>query len=81
MRQVQIEEAGEHFAELLSQAEAGESLTILRGNRAVAQIVPFRAQVDIASHDAARQRLRAAMDRGLDLGGVWNGRDELYERD
>ena len=84
MRQVQLREEEEQFAALVSEAEAGESLTILRGDKPVAQIIPFPVShnnADEAERQAALKRLRAIMERGYDLGIVWNGRDELYDRD
>jgi antitoxin (DNA-binding transcriptional repressor) of toxin-antitoxin stability system len=80
MRQVQLHEAQEQFAALVSEAEAGESLTILRGDKPVAQIIPFPAQSTQDERSAARDRLFALMDRGVEM-GTWNGRDELYDRD
>lgn len=84
MRQVQLHEAEENLAALVAEAEAGESLTILRNGKPVAQIVPVPGgpeQPDFAARAAAFKRLEALMEKGLNLGGVWNGRDELYDRD
>ena len=85
MRQVQLHEEEEQFAALVAEAEAGESLTILRAGRPVAQIIPFPEQsVDTRSEDERMQavsRLKAIMHKGYALGIVWNGRDELYDRD
>jgi prevent-host-death family protein len=80
MRQVQLDEQEQQFASLIAEAEAGESLTILRRGKPVAQIVPFPKQLTEAERAAAIERLSASMEKGLDLGGVWNGRDELYDR-
>ncbi len=80
MRQVQLHEEEQQFAALVSEAEAGESLTILRGDKPVAQIIPFPTEATQSERAAARNRLIALMDRGVDM-GVWNGRDELYDRD
>ncbi|WP_263373923.1 type II toxin-antitoxin system Phd/YefM family antitoxin [Granulicella aggregans] len=81
MRQVQLTDDGQ-LATLVSEAEAGESITILRGERPVAQIIPFpEAPVAMtADRLAAIEELKAIMDKGYDLGIVWNGREELYER-
>ena len=84
MRQVQLHEEERHFAPLVAEAEAGESLTILRHGKPVAQIIPFPAHSERPTkeeHLAALDRLRTIRNRGLNLGGVWNGRDELYDRD
>ncbi|ADW67604.1 type II toxin-antitoxin system Phd/YefM family antitoxin [Granulicella tundricola] len=79
MRQVQLHEEEEQFASLVSEAEAGESLTILRAGKPVAQIIPFPEPAADDDGVAAMRRLQALMKQGLDLGGVWNGRDELYD--
>jgi antitoxin (DNA-binding transcriptional repressor) of toxin-antitoxin stability system len=81
MRQVQLSEVEQQFAALVSEAEAGQSLTILRGDKPVAQIIPFPVEATKAERAAARERLIALMDRGVETGTTWNGRDELYDRD
>ncbi len=85
MRQVQVQEAAENFVGLIDEAEAGASLTIVKAGRPVAQIVPFQAEgseiFSDADRRAAREELRAITAKGFDLGIVWNGRDELYDRD
>lgn len=85
MRQVQLHEDEAQFAALIAEAEAGESLTILRAGKPVAQIIPFpQPEQQVRSEEerqAAVQQLKAMMAKGFDLGVVWNGRDELYDRD
>ncbi len=83
MRQVQLNEDNHQLATLVSEAEAGESVTILRGERPVAQLIPFPEanEPTRAERMAALERLTAIMDKGYDMGLVWNGRDELYDRD
>jgi len=85
MRQVQLHEEEQQFAALVAEAEAGESLTILRGGKPVAQIIPFPQQASETHTEEERlegaRQLQALMDKGFDLGIVWNGRDELYDRD
>jgi prevent-host-death family protein len=82
MRQVQLHEAEENLAALVAEAEAGESLTILRNGKPVAQIVPFPEPSEPgAERMAALERLDDLMAKGYDMGLVWNGRDELYDRD
>lgn len=69
MRQVQLHEEERQFATLVSQAEAGESLTILRGDKPVAQIIPFPEATDRqAKRMAAVARLDALMEKGFDMG-------------
>ena len=82
MRQVQLIEEEKQFASLVSEAEAGESLTILRAGKPVAQIIPFPEDNKTREQRmAALEKLEATMKKGYDLGIVWNGRDELYDRD
>ena len=85
MRQVQLQEVEEHAADLIAHAEAGESITILKAGRPIAQIIPFPDSApevfSEAERQAARAELKAITARGYDLGVVWNGRDELYDRD
>ena len=86
MRQVQLHEAEQNLAALVAEAEAGESLTILRNGKPVAQIIPFdghaeEKEVTETDRQAAAKRLQALMDQGFDLGIEWNGRDEIYDRE
>ncbi len=83
MRQIQVREDDVAFSTLVGEVEAGESVTLLRGDRPVAQIVPFpeAGESTRAERMAALERLTAIMDRGYDMGLIWNGRDELYDRD
>ncbi len=85
MRQVQLHEEEEQFAALVAQAEAGESLTILKGGRPVAQIIPFPRSNPERQAEEDRQlavrRAKAMMAGGSDLGIEWYGRDELYDRE
>jgi antitoxin (DNA-binding transcriptional repressor) of toxin-antitoxin stability system len=72
VRSVQFAEAEEHFADIVSEAEAGESLTILRGDKAVAKIIPFREPSlaeDGSERLAATDRLTSVMQEGSDSGG------------
>jgi antitoxin (DNA-binding transcriptional repressor) of toxin-antitoxin stability system len=82
MRQIQLNEEVE-FSTLIREVEDGESLTLLRGERPVAQIIPFPGtdEPTRAERMAALERLTAIMDKGYDMGLIWNGRDELYDRD
>ena len=63
MRTITATEASRRFSDLLDAIEAGESVTVTRGNRAIAEIRPARrrtgrdlrvALVDIPAPDAAR---------------------------
>jgi prevent-host-death family protein len=80
MRQVQLQDAEEHFAALVAEAEAGESLTIVRDGKAVAQIIPFPEKSDeLSDRDAAIRELDLLLRQGLDLGGVAPTRDEMHD--
>ena len=84
MRQVALREEEVQFAELVREAEAGESVTVTREGRPVAQIVPFPAAPAQRSEEDRLQAVReleAFLAERHDLGIVWNGRDELYDRD
>ncbi len=85
MRQVQLAEAQEHLADLVSEAEGGQRITILREGHPVAEIIPFpdlaEPQPTPEERQAAWERLSALMERGIDLGGFKiESRDELYDR-
>jgi prevent-host-death family protein len=59
--EVKVHEAKEHFARLLRRVEAGEEITIMRGNTPVARLIPM------ASSRVAAQ--------GMDQGRVWIAED------
>jgi antitoxin (DNA-binding transcriptional repressor) of toxin-antitoxin stability system len=82
MRQIHLTDDGQ-LATLIHDVERGESVTILRGEQPVAQIIPFpqAKEPTRAERMDALERLTAIMDKGYDMGLVWNGRDELYDRD
>lgn len=73
MRNVSIEELEADTAGLISEVEAGRGLTLIRGGKAVADIVPHAEEKDrtpdFPEREAARKELLAIMDAGLDLGG------------
>jgi antitoxin (DNA-binding transcriptional repressor) of toxin-antitoxin stability system len=82
MRNVSIEELEEHTADLISEVEAGHRLTLVRGGKAIADIVPREAEPTEAERAAAVAELLAMMRKGIDLGGLRiDNRDELYERE
>jgi antitoxin (DNA-binding transcriptional repressor) of toxin-antitoxin stability system len=87
MRQVQLNDDGQ-LATLVSEVEAGESVTILRGERPVAQIVPLpeAKSLSIPQADAAElkrktaiKRIREIMTKGVPLGGAPPTRDEMHD--
>lgn len=86
MRQVALQEEEVQFAALVREAEAGGSVTVMREGKPVAQIVPFPNDGSLPRPtederlEAVRE-LKELMANAKDLGIVWNGRDELYDRD
>jgi antitoxin (DNA-binding transcriptional repressor) of toxin-antitoxin stability system len=82
MRQVQLHEEEQQFAALVSEAEAGESLTILRQGKPVAQIIPFAHTQEQSVHlerQAAIQELDTLLETGIPLGGIPPSRDEMHD--
>jgi antitoxin (DNA-binding transcriptional repressor) of toxin-antitoxin stability system len=80
MRQVQLHEEEQQFASLVSEAEAGESLTILRHGKPVAQIIPFPgSQTMKDAREAALKELNLLLEQGLPLGGTPPTRDEMHD--
>ncbi len=97
MRQVKLEEMVDFGTLVGEVEAGGEGVTVMRGGKPVAQVIPFplperpideakrleavKRLCEIMDAGAPWRRLTGLMDQGVDLGGVWNGRDELYERD
>ncbi len=87
MRNVSIQELEQHTAQLVAEVEAGNRLTLIRGGRAVAELVPPAA--DTVSRWTTEEERLAAIDKvmnkhqqGYDLGGFKIiDRDALYDRD
>ena len=82
VRQVQLRQDDTNLAAYVSEAEAGETVTILRDGKPVAQIIAFpKAKVSDAERQQAIEGLRTIMDHGYDLGGLKiTSRNELYDR-
>jgi len=85
MRQAALKSINEEFVEELA---SGRNIQLTIDDVPVAEIVPIDSQAialrqagDKDKRAAAFERITAIMERGVDLGGVWNGRSELYERD
>ena len=85
MRQIELNVLPEDCIETLA---SGELLQLTVDGIVVAEIVPSNL-VALAERQRSREEsrqeaiveLRRIMDHGYDLGIVWNGRDELYDRD
>jgi prevent-host-death family protein len=80
MRSVSIDELHEHTDQLIAEVQSGEKLTLVRAGKPVAELVPLAAEDDHARREAARQRLLAIMDKGLDLGGKPFTYEERHDR-
>ncbi|MFT4211125.1 MAG: type II toxin-antitoxin system prevent-host-death family antitoxin [Microbacterium sp.] len=61
MRTVSATEASRRFSDLLDAIEAGETVTVTRGNRAIAELRPARARSG-ADLDAALEGIPAPDD-------------------
>lgn len=69
MRQVSLREANQNFSAYIAEVEAGEELVLMRRGKPVAEIIPYSASKPDPKREAARKKLLAIMDKGLDLGG------------
>lgn len=75
MREVGSFEAKTHLSELLAVVEAGETVTITRRGKAVAQLVPVRG--DNASRVEALRRLRQiGAGATMSMDQILSARDE-----
>jgi antitoxin (DNA-binding transcriptional repressor) of toxin-antitoxin stability system len=87
VRTVSIQELEQHTAQLVAEVEAGNRLTLIRGGKAVAELVPHAAEsVSLWSTEderlAAIDEVMEKLHQGYDLGGFKIAdRDALYDRD
>ena len=93
MLSVSIDQLAEHSETIAQEIRAGHTLELLQGGKRIAEIVP--ASVELSENNflsapsrkdedrqAAIDRLKALLNKGLDLGGYSiTDRSELYERD
>ena len=81
-KEVALRDANQQFARYVRAVEGGESFVITRRGKPVARLVPVEAgrRILTTEQQAARERARERMQRGVDLGGAKFNRDELYER-
>jgi len=80
LKTVTAREANHRFAELLSEVETGgRGFVVTKRGRPVARIVPVEAESRrlTPEQEAALARI---LTTGWNLGGVWEGRDVLYDR-
>jgi len=72
----------------LDELASGHRLELVRGGKAIAEIVPVVDEIEFVStpktdaeRRAAVERFMSWMDKGIDLKGLRVDRDELYDRD
>ncbi|MFI5022006.1 MAG: type II toxin-antitoxin system Phd/YefM family antitoxin [Alphaproteobacteria bacterium] len=82
MRTVSSREANKGFSKLLSQVEAGEEVVITRRGRPVAVLAPYRAPAMTPEREAAIERAKRMMEKGLPWGRAFRRftRGEMHER-
>jgi prevent-host-death family protein len=85
--EVSLDEAQVRLEELVQAVEQGRSFVITRDGKPIARLAPAEnaslytpRRVLTPEQEAARERARECMRKGLDLGGAKFSRDELYER-
>ena len=83
MRNVQMLEDDIKLKQLAEEAATGQPVTLLQGDRPIAQIIPFPAPaITEEQRLKAGEELLAILEKGFDLGGLRiENRDELYERE
>jgi len=78
---VTLREANQSFARCIREVEAGEEFVITRNGTPVARLSPVGGKrVLTPEQQAAYERLKAAMEKGWDIGAGPLDRDSLYER-
>jgi len=82
MRSISAREANHAFARILSRAEAGEEVVITKRGRPVAVLAPYRVPAMTPEREAAIERARRMMEKGLPWGDKFRRftRDEMHER-
>ena len=82
MRSVSAREANHRFAKILSRAEGGEEVVITKRGRPVAVLAPYRAPAMTPEREAAIERVKKMMEKGLPWGRNFRRftRDEMHER-
>ncbi len=80
--EVTLREANQRFAQYVRAVEQGEAFVITRRGKPVARLLPMESgqRVLTPEQQAARERARERMRRGIDMGGGRFDRDELHER-
>jgi len=82
MRNVPVQEFEQHPADFISEVEAGSSLTLVRGSKAIVTLAPTEQRYPLPEgpeREAAIKEFFEMMDKGFDLKGLHINRDELYD--
>ncbi len=78
---VSLREANQSFARCIREVEAGEEFVITRNGKPVARLSPVSGRrVLTPEQEAAWERLKAAMEKGWNIGAGPLDRDALHER-
>ena len=78
---VTLREANQSFSRCIREVESGEEFVITRNGVPVARLSPVsKRRVLTPQQLAALERVKAAMEKGWDLGAGPLDRDSLYER-
>jgi prevent-host-death family protein len=80
VQSISARDANQHFSDILGRAARGEEIVITRRGEPVAQLAPYNPSALPGKRLPAWDRLVAAMEEGLALGGEVFDRDALYDR-
>lgn len=80
MRQISLRDANQHFSSCITEVEGGEHLIVTRRGIPVAEIRPYSGKRIDPRREAARKKLLAILDKGIDLGGKPFSYDERHGR-
>jgi prevent-host-death family protein len=77
---ISLRDANQRFAELVRRVESGERFVVTRRGQPVARIEPVAGRRKLTpAQERAWKRIKKAMEKGYDLGGLAPKRDELYD--
>ena len=80
---ISVREANLRLSRYLEEVAGGDEVVITKRGQPIARLVPARPKRTklTATQAAALRRMRAALRKGIDLGGnAWPGRDAIYDR-
>jgi prevent-host-death family protein len=76
-----LREANQSFARCIREVEGGEEFVITRNGAPVARLLPVsKRRILTPVQQAAWEQVKAAMDKGWDIGAGPLDRDALHER-